>query len=260
MDQTRVIEVEHVSFSYGGSGLALEDANWTVAAGDFACIVGPNGGGKTTLLKLVLGLLSPRGGHVRLFGREPGAARSRIGYMPQHVQLDLKFPIDALDVVLMGRLGHARRLGFYPRTDRHKAAEALAMVGLEHVARCSFSSLSGGQRQRVLIARALACEPELLLLDEPTSNLDLASQDELYELLHTLNARLTVVMVSHDVAFVSKFVKTVVCVNRSLVVHAASDIAGDLISGMYGYGRDMKMIVHDHAAEKRASDGQDDHE
>lgn len=250
MSAPHVIAVEHVSFSYGGDSVAITDASISIRQGDFACIVGPNGGGKTTLLKLIVGLLQPEAGRVRLFDRSPGETRHRIGYMPQRARLDPRFPVRVRDVVLMGRLGKPDSLWRFGKAHNEVVARALVQVGLYESRDRSFSALSDGQRQRVLVARALACEPELLLLDEPTANLDLPSQTELYELLHALNESMTIVMVSHDVAFVSKFVKTVACVNRNVVVHAANEISGDAISEVFGYGRDMRMIMHDHSHTK----------
>ncbi len=244
MNETPVITMEDLAFAYNGGEAVLWDVSLAIAPGDFASIIGPNGGGKTTLLKLMLGLLTPGRGEVRVFGRDPVEARRRIGYMPQHARLDPKFPVSVLDVVLMGRLGRSVRIGPYGRANRSAALAAFGGVGLDDPAARPFADLSGGQRQRTLIARALACEPDLLLLDEPTLNLDVAAQNDLYELLHELNETMTVVVVSHDMAFVSRFVQTVVCVNRKVDVHAASDIAGETISEMYG--RAMKMIVHDH--------------
>ena len=250
MNDSDVISVDHVSFSYGRGSVAISDASLSIRRGDFACIVGPNGGGKTTLLKLIVGLLEPDAGRVRLFGRPPRETRRRIGYMPQRARLDPQFPVRVRDVVLMGRLGKAAPLLHIGKAHKDVVVRALTQVGLYELRNRSFSALSEGQRQRVLVARALACEPDVLMLDEPTSNLDLASQNELYELLHALNEHITIVMVSHDVAFVSKFVKTVACVNRSVVVHAASEISGDAISEVFGYGRDMRMIMHDHSHAK----------
>jgi len=245
-----IITVDHASFSYGGGSVAIADASLSIRQGDFACFVGPNGGGKTTLLKLIVGLLEPNEGCIRLFGRPPRETRHRIGYMPQRAGLDPRFPVRVRDVVLMGRLGKADPLWQLGKVHKDVVARALAQVGLYELRNRSFAALSEGQRQRVLVARALACEPDVLMLDEPTSNLDLASQNELYELLHALNERITILMVSHDVAFVSKFVKTVACVNRSVVVHAAGEISGDAISEVFGYGRDMRMIMHDHSHAK----------
>jgi zinc transport system ATP-binding protein len=237
-----VIEISDLSFAYPLTPV-LENVNLSIAWGDFVCMVGPNGGGKTTLLRLILGLLMPSRGTVRVFGRPPMEVRRRIGYMPQHAQLDPQFPARVCDVVLMGRLGN-HRLGPFTRADRAKAAAALEEVGLAGYARRSFSALSGGQRQRVLIARALACDPEILLLDEPTASLDPLVQDEMNELLNELNRRLTVVLVSHDVGFVARYVRTVVCVNREVAVHRAAEITGDSIRKLYGH--DVQLVHHRH--------------
>jgi zinc transport system ATP-binding protein len=238
---TSAILVKGLSFSYDGH-LVLEDVNLSISQGDFASVVGPNGGGKTTLLKLVLGLLRPLCGEVSVFGMHPKEARERIGYMPQHSQLDPQFPATVMDVALMARLGHGRPFGPYSRKDKEIVSRALNQVGLYELHKKPFSSISGGQRQRLLIARALACEPELLLLDEPSANLDLVMEGDLYELLRTLNQELTVVMVSHDLGFVSKFVKSVICVKRKVVMHPTSEITGEIINEMYG--SPMKMVRH----------------
>ncbi|MBE7559762.1 ABC transporter ATP-binding protein [bacterium] len=238
-----VIEVRQVSFSYGPHRV-LEDVNLSVPQGDFACLVGPNGGGKTTLLKLLLGLLEPDAGSIRVLGRSPREARRRIGYMPQHARLDPLFPATVLDVVLMGRLGAGRTLGGYSRRDYHLAREALHQVALADLAHRSFAALSGGQQQRVLIARALAGQPDILMLDEPTSSLDMSVEQELYDLLQRLNQRLTILLVSHDLGFVSQFVKTVICVNRRVVAHPTSSLSGEMINQLYGAA--MHMVRHDH--------------
>ena len=238
-----IIETRALHFSFGEMPV-LADATLSIPRGDFACVVGPNGGGKTTLLRLVLGLLKPDGGSVRVFGRPPREVRRRVGYMPQHAQLDPLFPVRVLDVVKMGRLGGWRGFGSFSRQDTVAALAALDEVRLSHLVKRPFAALSGGQRQRVLIARALACTPELLLLDEPTANLDPSVQDDMTDLLQRLNQRLTVVLVSHDVGFVIKHVKTVVCVNRSVVVHHADELTGDTIRSMYG--DDMQIVHHEH--------------
>lgn len=237
------IELSGVTFGYDQTPI-VQDVSFRLAERDFACLVGPNGGGKTTLLRLMLGLLSPQAGTVRILGRTPLQARREIGYMPQRVELDPQFPVTVMDVVLMGRLSHAG-LGPYRVADKAAALDALQTVRLERYARHSFAALSGGQRQRVLIARALACEPRILLLDEPTANLDPAVQDELHELLRRLNERLTVVLVSHDVGFVWNYVKTVVCVNRTVVVHATDQMTGDVMRSLYGH--EVSLVRHDHS-------------
>jgi zinc transport system ATP-binding protein len=233
-----------IGFAYPGEPPVLEDVSFTIAEGDFVSVVGPNGGGKTTLLRLLLGLLRPTRGEVRVFGLAPAQARLQVGYMPQHPQLDPHFPVSVRDVVLMGRLGPGRPRGLFARADKDAAARALAEVELgDHLHR-PFAALSSGQKQRVLIARALACSPRLLLLDEPTSNLDLHVEGELYALLRELNRRLTVVLVSHDLGFVSQYVRTVVCVKRRVAVHPTSEITGEIIRDMYG--GDVRVVRHDH--------------
>ena len=242
MSENVVIEINDLSFAYEERPV-LENVGFHVHGGDFAAIVGTNGGGKTTLLKLMLGLLKPQTGSIRIFGNSPEKARRRIGYMPQQAKFDAQFPITVQEVVLTSRLGGHPWLGYYTREDRRQAQLALEEVGLGEMGGRTFADLSGGQRQRVLIARALASQPELLMLDEPTANLDPQAEQDFYKLLHRLNERLTVVMVSHDLNFVSSFVNTVVCVNRRVVVHPTAEVptgmAGDL------KGRDMRVILHD---------------
>lgn len=237
-----IINIENMSFGYE-SPLILENVNLTLQELDFISIVGPNGGGKTTLLKLLLGLLLPTKGHIHVFGLPPALARFRIGYVPQHVHLDLQFPVSVMDVVLMGRLGHGRVFGPYPRADKAVAEQALAELGLADRRHQPFSALSGGQRQRALIARALASHPDLLLLDEPTANLDMVSERELYELLRVLNRRLTVILVSHDLDFVSEHVRTIVYVKRTVIARPVSDLSAELIRELYQ--RDQAPVHHD---------------
>lgn len=236
------IYLKDISFSYNGEPI-IEDVNLKIEHGDFATIVGPNGGGKTTLLKLLLGLLKPDKGEIFIFGDTPRKARLRIGYMPQYTHLDLQFPITVMDMVLMGRLAH-KWLGWYSKNDFQAAMAALAEVKLADYADRCFRELSGGQRQRVLIARALCCAPKLLLLDEPTANIDSQMEEALMEILQSLNSRMTILIVSHDIGFVSQFVKSVICVNRQVFVHPTSSLNGTIIKEIYG--GDCRMIRHDH--------------
>jgi zinc transport system ATP-binding protein len=238
-----VIGVERLTFAYQATPV-LQDVTFAIASREFVSVVGPNGGGKTTLLKLMLGLLQPQSGTVRIFGKPPLRVRERIGYVPQHAQFDPQFPVAALDVVLMGRLGISAAFGPARSADRRAALQALDEVGLADYARRPLPALSGGQRQRVLIARALASEPELLLLDEPTANLDIAVQGDFLELLHKLNERMTILLVSHDVGFVSQHVRTVICVARHVDVHPTSELNGRTISALYG--GPVRFVQHSH--------------
>jgi zinc transport system ATP-binding protein len=248
---TAVVTTHGVYFSYGGA-YVLEDVNIAVNQRDFACIVGPNGGGKTTLLKLMLGLISPTRGSVYVFGHTPNGVARRIGYVPQYTLFDPSFPITVMDIVLMGRLGRKPHIGPFRRADKDVVMRVLNEMGVGDLYRRPFGALSGGQRQRVLIARALAAEPELLLLDEPTANLDARVEQELLDLLGALNRKLTIVMVSHDIAFVSAYVKSVICVRRRVVTHPTSAITGDVISEIYG-GK-VKIVRHDGHLEEEERD------
>ncbi|MBW1893269.1 MAG: ABC transporter ATP-binding protein [Deltaproteobacteria bacterium] len=236
------IEIRNVFFSYDKE-VILENVNINIQKGDFAGIVGPNGGGKTTLLKLILGRLKPDRGEIKVFGNDPKKSYLRIGYMPQHAYLDTLFPVSVMDVVLMGRLGRSLG-GRYSKKDRQAAETALEEMKITSMAERHFSELSGGQRQRTLIARALCSEPELLLLDEPTANVDPEVEEAFFDILKNLNKRMTILIVSHDIGFVSQKVKSAICVNRCVVVHPTSEINGMMIKDIYG--GDVCMIRHDH--------------
>jgi len=239
-----VVSFEGVDFSYDGLPV-VQGVNFTIAQRELVSIVGPNGGGKTTLIKLMLGLLSPSAGRVTVFGKPPQQVRHRIGYLPQYVHYDPQFPVTVRDVVLMGRVENHLG-GPYSRNDKRVAMKVLEQVQLADLAYRRFDALSGGQRQRVLIARALASEPELLLLDEPTANVDVLVEGKLYELLRGLKPRMTIVVVSHDLGFVSEIVENVICVNRRVQVHPTSEITGRVIQQLYG--EELRMVRHGHRA------------
>lgn len=242
------IETTGLWFAYDRKNYVLRDADLRVSQGEMIAIVGPNGGGKTTLLKLLLALLSPSRGTIRVLGHSPRQARARVGYVPQHVHFDPKFPVTAWDVVLMGRLGRCRSLGPFGGHDRRAAEDALQQVGMGAMRRRAFSEMSGGQRQRVLIARALVAQPRLLLLDEPTANLDVSMEEDFYDLLARLAGPMTVAIVSHDVGFVSSRVSTVVCVRGEVAVHPTKDLSGEMLRELYG--SDVSLVHHhsDYAA------------
>ena len=234
------IELIDVSFSYGNDEV-LSDVTFRILEGDMVSILGPNGGGKSTMLRLILGLLHPDRGRIRVFGKPPQQAMRHLGYVPQYFQFDDKFPVTVQDVVLTGRL--SKFLGFYTGEDRDAAMRALEEVRMEDYARRPFSDLSGGQRQRVLIARALAASPSILMLDEPTANVDAAVGSLLYELLEELNERHTILLVSHDVGFVSSIMTRVLCVNRNVHEHPAEDVDANLIAS--AYGQNARLVRHD---------------
>ncbi|MFN2354382.1 MAG: metal ABC transporter ATP-binding protein [Desulfopila sp.] len=235
--------LEGVSFQYD-TGVVLDDVSLSIYPADAICVVGPNGGGKTTLVKLVLGLLKPDRGTIRIYGEKPESGKKRIGYVPQYAEYDRGFPISVKEVVCMGRLGNSL-LGWYTKEDWNAVTLALHEVGLAHAADDPFADLSGGQRQRVLIARALASGGDILILDEPTANIDRESEQHLFTLLKELNERMTIMMVTHDVGFASTFFNRIACVNRNVIIHPTSELTGELIKDMYG--GDLRMIRHDHA-------------
>ncbi|MDR3111119.1 MAG: ABC transporter ATP-binding protein [Planctomycetaceae bacterium] len=238
---SNIIEFNDVSFAYDLLPV-LESVTFGIATGDFVSVIGPNGGGKTTLLRLMLGLLRPDSGQVLLFGEEPSRNRDAIGYTPQFLQVDLSFPLTVGDVVLMGRL---RRYRFWvTRQDRQYAEAALETVRLADLRDKPFRQLSGGQRQRVLIARALCSAPKILLLDEPTNNIDPTAEEMLFDILTELNKRLTVVLVSHDVGVVSQYVRNVVCVNRRVSMHPTASLNGNMISDIYGR-HNVNAVLHE---------------
>lgn len=227
-----VVEIDAVTFAYEQQPV-LEDVSLRIEHDDFLGIIGPNGGGKTTLLKLIMGLLTPRQGTIRVLGQPPQRVRRRIGYVPQHAAVDPTVPASVLDVVLTGRLGRSPWGPRYGPSHVECAMAALEQTETADLAKRALGTLSGGQRQRVLIARALASDAELLLLDEPTAGVDSHMEQGLTNLLHRLNGSLPIVVVSHDIAFVSSHLKRVACLSRRMTCHAATEISQEVISHMY---------------------------
>jgi zinc transport system ATP-binding protein len=235
-----IIEIKDLFFGYNGHEV-LKDVNLIVHEGEFLALIGPNGGGKTTLLKLMLGLLEPHRGTVRVFGQLPRYVSHRMGYVPQDIHLNRDFPVSALDVVLMGRLTYGKGWSRHSRRDRTAARKALEKMGMGDHSHRRISELSGGERQRILIARALVSEPELLLLDEPTANIDTPNQTEFYSLLKDLNPTVTILMVSHDLITVSSYVKSVACVNQFVYLHDEAKATEEMLAM---YQCPVELVAH----------------
>lgn len=235
-----VISLDAVSFRYNGQP-ALKEVNLDVRQGDFLAVIGPNGGGKTTMLKIMAGLLRPQSGTVQVLGSAPSAAARHIGYVPQHVNVAPGFPISVLDTVLLGLVGPDRRGWRFNREERRRATQVLAQVDLAGAEGHQITALSGGQKQRVLIARALVSQPKIMLLDEPTANVDPQGKFCLYELLAELASSRTVVAVSHDVSLLSMRVSCVACVNRRLAFSPTPQLTHEMTTMIYG--------SHDHSCD-----------
>lgn len=225
-----MVEANGVRFGYSRQ-LVLEDVTFSISSGESLCMIGPNGGGKSTLLKLLLGLLEPEKGSLRLLGKSPEKSRTEVGYVPQAMRFDPLFPITAFDIVLMGRLERLR-WGRFGRSCREAAENALGEVGLLDLIHRPFSDLSGGQRQRVLIARALAGDPKLLLLDEPTASIDLSVEEKFIETLAELKSKMTILMVTHDLDLISEIGDSVLCVNHRVHRHSLP-LSGETIKEIF---------------------------
>jgi zinc transport system ATP-binding protein len=236
-----VISVRHLWAGYNSEPV-LEDINLSVRELDFIGLIGPNGGGKTTLLKVLLGLLPPTRGQVRVMGQSVQEGRQHIGYVPQSAEFDRDFPINVWDVTRMGRLGRRRPLQRYTAEDEEVVAQALRSVEMLDLRDRPIGALSGGQRQRVYIARALATEPDILLLDEPMASVDPQVSTGIYELLRQLNEQITILLVSHDMSAISSHVKTVGCLNRRLFYHGEKQITPDMLE--LAYQCPIDLIAH----------------
>lgn len=227
-----LVRLENVWVHYDGLSV-LEDVNLSVKSNDFIGIIGPNGGGKTTLLKVMLGLIKPSRGKVTVMGQSAEKGRRHIGYISQHTLFDRDFPIKVLDVVLMGRYGKAGAFRSFTEEDRQVAINALKSVEMLDYRDRQIGRLSGGELQRVFIARALVTNPRLLLLDEPTASIDPNMQAEFYELIDSLKREMAIVLVSHDISAVSIYVDDIACLNHQLFYHGSKEISADELEKTY---------------------------
>ena len=234
-----ILKVNKVCFSYGDN-VVLEDINLSVYSNDLIALIGPNGGGKTTLLKIILGLLKPVSGSISLFNGIPQKMRYNIGYLPQKTNFDYNFPINVFDLVIMGRYSHFACN--YSRDDYDSAENALKVVGMNDFKNRHISTLSGGQLQKVLIARALVKNPGLLLLDEPMSGVDTHSQSSFYELITKLHKKTAIIFVTHDISAVSAYFDKVICLNKKLYYHGPKE--GSLGKLEEAYSCPVEVIAH----------------
>lgn len=229
------VKYEHV--------LALENINLDVEEKDFLAIIGPNGGGKTTFLKAILGLIKKENGEILIEGKNIEKSRHLIGYVPQFSLVDRKFPISVLEVVITAILKPGLHPFFkYSKENKEVALRKLELVGIKDLANRQIADLSGGEFQRLLIARALATEPKILFLDEPTSNVDPRSKEQIYEVLYKLNKDITIIMVTHDLLAIAKNVKNIACLNRTLIYHGKTVLTENVVNQMYGCPVDL--IAH----------------
>lgn len=226
----KAVELNQVSLKFNNLSV-LHDINLSIEENDFMAIIGPNGGGKSTLLKIILGLLTPDTGEVKVFGREPKKVRDLMGYLPQNVSFDSDFPINIFDTVLSGRY-HGVFKG-HTEDDRRAVKQALEDVDMWMFKDRQISRLSGGQMQRVFIARAIVREPKLLLMDEPMASIDPEMQNLFYELLARLKSRMAIVLVSHDVGAVSTHVDKIACLNRKLYYHGPVENSAEGLEEIY---------------------------
>lgn len=238
-----VIDINKVSFNYGMVSV-LEDISLKIYEDEFIGIIGPNASGKSTLLKLILGLIKPNKGTITLSNQKCQHKKNHIGYVPQHVSFPRDFPVTVEEVVLMGHITSSSFFFKFNKIELESARKAMQILEIENIANRQIGSLSGGQLQRVLIARALVCQPNILILDEPTSNVDMRVEEDIFALLKNYSEHMTIIVVSHDIAFISGYVDRVACLNHTLVCHDTESISGKMIEELYD--APVKMIHHHH--------------
>jgi len=227
-----IITTSHLSFHYGNVPI-LDDVNIEIFANEFIGIIGPNGGGKSTLLKLLLGFLKPTKGTITISGVSPKKARQRMAYVPQSLHSDKQFPITVKEVVLGGCIGNTSWLGLFKQEDKIRMEEILEKMNLTDFAHTPFGSLSGGQVQKALIARALVSKPEILLLDEPTANVDKQAEEEIYRILASLQGSITVLMVTHQLEKSIRHMQRFFCIQQQVKSLAPKEVCKHFSMGIY---------------------------
>ncbi|MBS3766011.1 ABC transporter ATP-binding protein [Candidatus Bipolaricaulota bacterium] len=226
------VKTRDLTAGYDGNPV-INNVNLTVKEDDFMGIIGPNGGGKTTLLKTILGLIRPMRGEVKVFGKPPEETRSRIGYVPQYATFDEDYPITVHEVVQMGRRRDKKFYESYSQMDNRKTREALEAVEMKDYEEEPVSELSGGQKQRVFIARALVSDPEVLMLDEPTASVDRKIEKGIYSLLNQFNEEMAIVVVTHDIGVMSSYVTKVSCLSGELYTSDEPHLGREMLEEAY---------------------------
>ncbi len=236
----KILEIRNVEAGYEGK-VALQNVNLDVYSDDFIGVVGPNGGGKTTFLKVILGMLKPYRGTVKFISGNTKERIREIGYLPQYIKIDDKFPISVFDIVLSG-LTPGRKLFFrYSKKDKQEVCDMLDKMGIQHLKNKTIGELSGGQMQRVFLSRAIISSPKLLVLDEPNTFVDNQFEGELYELLQSLNKEMAIILVTHDLGIITPYVKTIACINKEFHYHKSNKITEKQLSA---YNCPIQLITH----------------
>ncbi|MEN9920058.1 MAG: hypothetical protein RL662_2494 [Bacteroidota bacterium] len=229
----KILELKDISVGYERDKLVLQNVALEVQQHDFLGIIGPNGGGKTTLLKTILGLIKPSAGSVLLYSNNKLVDRINIGYLPQINQIDKKFPISVFDVILSGLRVQRKLFGYYSQEQKQKAEATVVRMGLESFIDKPIGNLSGGQLQRALLGRAIVDDPDLLILDEPSSYVDKRFETDFYKILEQINQKTAIILVSHDVGTVISLVKNIACVNEGLHYHSGANVSSQWLEQTY---------------------------
>ena len=232
MKSEKALEIKDLSAGYEGE-IIIKDIDLDIDHGEFFGLIGPNGGGKSTLLKAILGLIEPIKGSIRIYGKPPVSGRKFIGYVPQYSTFDKDFPINVKNVVMMGRRRNKGLKPWYSRKDFDVVKDSLSQVNMLEYMDRHIDALSGGQKQRVFIARALATSPRMLLLDEPTASVDAQVEESIYKLLTDLNKEITIILVTHDIGVISSYVSTVACLNKHMFSNNDRMITSEMLEEAY---------------------------
>ena len=246
-----LLQLKNISYGYNTDPV-IDQVNFDIKKGDFVGMIGPNGGGKSTIIKIIMGLLKPWSGTIDIGKNDKGAPIS-IGYLPQYHEFDKKFPISVEDVILSGLHTANNRRARISRDDRKKAKEALALLGLESYNKRAIGELSGGQMQRVFLGRSMISQPDLLILDEPVTYVDNRFENEMYQLLESINSTTGILLVSHDVGQIVSFVKTIACVNGTLHYHPSNRITDKVLESyncpidLITHGKVPHRVLHNHS-------------